>query len=138
MIRRPPISTRTDTLLPYTTLFRSVGGRDDRQPDGHPRPPRRPVRTAGRGARQADRRARLSDRPRRRRDRRRRGADDLRCPARRRTITRRRPAASLPDPPGYRDLGLRGELVVAGRTPSADWQSEASGKSVARWLSREG
>src|SRR3546814_6357894 len=26
MIRRPPISTRTDTLFPYTTLFRSVGG----------------------------------------------------------------------------------------------------------------
>src|SRR3546814_1182654 len=24
MIRRPPISTRTDTLSPYTTLFRSV------------------------------------------------------------------------------------------------------------------
>src|SRR3546814_19368110 len=24
MIRRPPISTRTDTLLPYTTLFRSA------------------------------------------------------------------------------------------------------------------
>src|SRR3546814_16447472 len=24
MIRRPPISTRTDTLCPYTTLFRSV------------------------------------------------------------------------------------------------------------------
>src|SRR3546814_20908215 len=24
MIRRPPISTRTDTLFPYTTLFRSV------------------------------------------------------------------------------------------------------------------
>src|SRR3546814_19032464 len=24
MIRRPPISTRTDTLLPYTALFRSV------------------------------------------------------------------------------------------------------------------
>src|SRR3546814_9083906 len=23
MIRQPPISTRTDTLLPYTTLFRS-------------------------------------------------------------------------------------------------------------------
>src|SRR3546814_14523400 len=23
MIRRPPISTRTDTLIPYTTLFRS-------------------------------------------------------------------------------------------------------------------
>src|SRR3546814_19941522 len=28
MIRRPPISTRTDTLFPYTTLFRSV-----QQPD---------------------------------------------------------------------------------------------------------
>src|SRR3546814_4376020 len=25
MIRRPPRSTRTDTLLPYTTLFRSDG-----------------------------------------------------------------------------------------------------------------
>src|SRR3546814_15962711 len=27
MIRRPPRSTRTDTLFPYTTLFRSVGTR---------------------------------------------------------------------------------------------------------------
>src|SRR3546814_6049261 len=26
MIRRPPSSTRTDTLLPYTTLFRSLLG----------------------------------------------------------------------------------------------------------------
>src|SRR3546814_2131172 len=26
MIRRPPRSTRTDTLIPYTTLFRSIGG----------------------------------------------------------------------------------------------------------------
>src|SRR3546814_7026813 len=25
MIRRPPRSTRTDTLFPYTTLFRSAG-----------------------------------------------------------------------------------------------------------------
>src|SRR3546814_20610815 len=24
MLRRPPISTRTDTLFPYTTLFRSL------------------------------------------------------------------------------------------------------------------
>src|SRR3546814_19606644 len=38
MIRRPPSSTRTDTLLPYTTLFRSSrrrtcakGGRRDRR-----------------------------------------------------------------------------------------------------------
>src|SRR3546814_11286015 len=28
MIRRPPRSTRTDTLFPYTTLFRSGVGRD--------------------------------------------------------------------------------------------------------------
>src|SRR3546814_13850560 len=27
MIRRPPRSTRTDTLLPYPTLFRSFSGR---------------------------------------------------------------------------------------------------------------
>src|SRR3546814_3637518 len=27
MIRRPPRSTRTDTLFPYTTLFRSIGVR---------------------------------------------------------------------------------------------------------------
>src|SRR3546814_7868787 len=26
MIRRPPRSTRTDTLFPYTTLFRSISG----------------------------------------------------------------------------------------------------------------
>src|SRR3546814_1792130 len=30
MIRRPPRSTRTDTLFPYTTLFRSICGTDDR------------------------------------------------------------------------------------------------------------
>src|SRR3546814_14495606 len=29
MIRRPPRSTRTDTLFPYTTLFRSVIGEAD-------------------------------------------------------------------------------------------------------------
>src|SRR3546814_5405539 len=28
MIRRPPRSTRTDTLFPYTTLFRSASGSD--------------------------------------------------------------------------------------------------------------
>src|SRR3546814_8668563 len=32
MIRRPPRSTRTDTLVPYTTLFRSLGvGNDQRR-----------------------------------------------------------------------------------------------------------
>src|SRR3546814_3099825 len=30
MIRRPPSSTRTDTLFPYTTLFRSPGDRTGR------------------------------------------------------------------------------------------------------------
>src|SRR3546814_9075081 len=30
MIRRPPISTRTDTLFPYTTLFRSLRQRRSR------------------------------------------------------------------------------------------------------------
>src|SRR3546814_1509586 len=34
MIRRPPRSTRTDTLLPYTTLFRS--GDNEGQCDGKP------------------------------------------------------------------------------------------------------
>src|SRR3546814_9634997 len=29
MIRRPPRSTRTDTLFPYTTLFRSAGRHAD-------------------------------------------------------------------------------------------------------------
>src|SRR3546814_2779299 len=33
MIRRPPRSTRTDTLFPYTTLFRSV---DPEGVDPHP------------------------------------------------------------------------------------------------------
>src|SRR3546814_1290938 len=30
MIRQPPRSTRTDTLFPYTTLFRSYGSADGR------------------------------------------------------------------------------------------------------------
>src|SRR3546814_11500013 len=38
MIRRPPISTRTDTLCPYTTLFRSCRGATTRS---QPRPRRR-------------------------------------------------------------------------------------------------
>src|SRR3546814_13562955 len=32
MIRRPPRSTRTDTLFPYTTLFRSLQVANDVQP----------------------------------------------------------------------------------------------------------
>src|SRR3546814_6204947 len=46
MIRRPPISTRTDTLFPYTTLFRS--------------PARHPWRVGqSQGARRRDRLRRL-------------------------------------------------------------------------------
>src|SRR3546814_8196441 len=47
MIRRPPRSTRTDTLFPYTTRFRSMGKRRsrpapaDRRRDGLA--PRRPA-----------------------------------------------------------------------------------------------
>src|SRR3546814_20861114 len=42
MLRRPPRSTRTDTLFPYTTLFRSDGARRplvqrDAAPRRHPR-----------------------------------------------------------------------------------------------------
>src|SRR3546814_2102421 len=50
MIRRPPRSTRTDTLFPYTTLFRSRGyvpdgffaGRRGRSPDLRLPPDRHP------------------------------------------------------------------------------------------------
>src|SRR3546814_2207362 len=31
MIRRPPRATRTDTLFPYTTLFRSLAARSERK-----------------------------------------------------------------------------------------------------------
>src|SRR3546814_6683266 len=37
MIRRPPRSTRTDTLFPYTTLFRSHQARDPRRQPGRDR-----------------------------------------------------------------------------------------------------
>src|SRR3546814_16288562 len=53
MIRPPPRSTRTDTLFPYTTLFRSWDGApaaaacDRRRP--RPRPARRSARQTGKG-----------------------------------------------------------------------------------------
>src|SRR3546814_6747577 len=47
MLRRPPGSTRTDTLFPYTTLFRSLSRRAGRHARRHPLrqpdPHRRPV-----------------------------------------------------------------------------------------------
>src|SRR3546814_15575413 len=39
MIRRPPRSTRTDTLFPYTTLFRSLPGLRGFQPSPGSSPP---------------------------------------------------------------------------------------------------
>src|SRR3546814_19473699 len=56
MIRRPPRSTRTDTLFPYTTLFRSGRLR-----------PRRGHGTAGTAGGTADRPGLLRRRPARRR-----------------------------------------------------------------------
>src|SRR3546814_2588239 len=50
MIRRPPRSTRTDTLFPYTTLFRSV-------PRSGCRPGGAAARTAAGRAREAGHRA---------------------------------------------------------------------------------
>src|SRR3546814_14775473 len=46
MIRRPPRSTRTDTLFPYTTLFRSADVTDMQLPGGR----RRETRGDGHGA----------------------------------------------------------------------------------------
>src|SRR3546814_17339002 len=49
MIRRPPRSTRTDTLFPYTTLFRSLAGaaRLHHGWPGRRRRPRPPPRLLG-------------------------------------------------------------------------------------------
>src|SRR3546814_8627570 len=64
MIRRPPRSTRTDTLFPYTTLFRSrrarpAGRDDDRIAHRSSRPRHAPVeRPPGRGAARRARRTR--------------------------------------------------------------------------------
>src|SRR3546814_9454957 len=42
MIRRPPGSTRTDTLFPYTTLFRALLKRQPKPVPGRPPPSRVP------------------------------------------------------------------------------------------------
>src|SRR3546814_2845072 len=61
MIRRPPISTRTDTLLPYTTLFRSL--RRAAAPEDRLQPRRPPGRSNGSRRRRLP--ARAQRRPRR-------------------------------------------------------------------------
>src|SRR3546814_10826150 len=58
MIRRPPRSTRTDTLFPYTTLFRSDAGQQpghDVADDAAARALRRQVRGEGDQHLRADR-----------------------------------------------------------------------------------
>src|SRR3546814_6800716 len=50
MIRRPPRSTRTDTLFPYTTLFRSTDHRAMTRPDD-PSPPAIVIAAGGEGQR---------------------------------------------------------------------------------------
>src|SRR3546814_5124718 len=72
MLRRPPRSTRTDTLLPYTTLFRSVsagrepdsrdsvGKKDERKHRAH-EPARWPGRRSQRSALRGDRRPARSE-----------------------------------------------------------------------------
>src|SRR3546814_2957888 len=57
MIRRPPRSTRTDTLFPYTTLLRShrmVAGAAGRRRHGHGAAGPAGAAPGGRGARQVD------------------------------------------------------------------------------------
>src|SRR3546814_6730805 len=63
MIRRPPRSTRTDTLFPYTTLFRSAGaGKSAGRKADAPR--QQPGRSSPAGRRRARRRAAHRDRER--------------------------------------------------------------------------
>src|SRR3546814_9284914 len=131
MIRRPPRSTRTDTLFPYTTLFRSERQSDRHREvrlqaglDGPPPPPRAGAadeRTAG-GARrrlQRDPAGRGRLRPARLRDRRPRPAGKPqplpraheprlhRCP----------PAPAPPAAPLYL-LGLPGRRLAAPQGPA--------------------
>src|SRR3546814_1344922 len=60
MIRRPPRSTRTDTLFPYTTLFRSQPGRPGR--NSHCRRAAAPTRAGSRAADRHNAAARGDDR----------------------------------------------------------------------------
>src|SRR3546814_6262112 len=52
MIRRPPRSTRSDTLFPYTTLFRSAHGNDEVGPGRRQRGRARRIEREAAGAEQ--------------------------------------------------------------------------------------
>src|SRR3546814_11829526 len=63
MIRRPPRSTRTDTLFPYTTLFRSTLATDaDHRRHGIRRQPRLPAVTPIQGGGRRERQCRMAGR----------------------------------------------------------------------------
>src|SRR3546814_14973717 len=68
MLRRPPRATRTDTLFPYTTLFRSPRAHRSTRPPGRRRRRARPAarhhRRLQAGRRGRSTRAERSDRPR--------------------------------------------------------------------------
>src|SRR3546814_8409666 len=57
MIRRPPISTRTDTLFPYTTLFRSSQNPLFHRDPGNPKGKISPVSSGSVGRPATDRAA---------------------------------------------------------------------------------
>src|SRR3546814_5766604 len=63
MIRRPPKSTRTDTLFPYTTLFRSIvltpGVQTSARRAGCGTPPLASIRDSGLGTRDSEKQERL-------------------------------------------------------------------------------
>src|SRR3546814_1455549 len=102
MIRRPPRSTRTDTLFPYTTLFRSrLGGRTDQ-----PRGVALVSRCGWRGA-LPDRRYLVADRDRR--------AHDHPAVGRARAQTRQRDPALLRDRSADRRCRWRAPERTPGR-----------------------
>src|SRR3546814_4070992 len=107
MIRRPPRSTRTDTLFPYTTLFRSAGAAAGcRHPRSHRHPGADPALAGlqrlglAAGLRAAAPVWRLGDRAARRRLWRRRGRGGQ-CPHRLHGLPagRPRPSARRGPPP---------------------------------------
>src|SRR3546814_15783557 len=111
MIRLPPRSTRTDTLFPYTPLFRSRGG-SRRSPSGDfgalpsqiPPVGARPPRVAALLRRIADQ------------------VD----PARSGSANGRSRCRSLGNPPGN---GVGGERLVAGRRSAAAFSLSVIGRS---------
>src|SRR3546814_7449536 len=65
MIRRPPRSTRTDTLFPYTTLFRSIECLEKKPKHNKrsrdPKPSSKPAKAASRAGSNAGRGFRYQD-----------------------------------------------------------------------------